>query len=373
MDESELIFSFFYILLCACIVYPPTEFVSLGLTLDQVFANVLGLEEMDFVRYHQKRTSLTIFAHASLPALYFIIHFFRFSAEGDANEPFKATAWNLAQRVSLAAALFIPTVIARWAQNDWKHHPISKLLNKFANLPNGYAAVAADIASECRRQDVLRMEINSITSVIATENWIIKTTPYFVYFAHQSDTTLQVNKTETFAIAQDTSDSVQMINIAVTSSRPGVNEFQIRINALDFKTLQDRINRPITIPPNMQFHRTIMDRFIDAFKEQIAKNPIFQTNQVLENCFACMLAEPNIKIQKNCLDVDEDEQPLPEDRCCKNCYCRPMWCADCLARWFASRQDIGERDIWLQKKCTCPLCRATFCVLDVCFVEKISS
>lgn len=40
-------------------------------------------------------------------------------------------------------------------------------------------------------------KINAISSVIATENWIIKTTPYTVHFAHQSDTALiavKVNK-----------------------------------------------------------------------------------------------------------------------------------------------------------------------------------
>lgn len=34
------------------------------------------------------------------------------------------------------------------------------------------------------------MEMNSITKFIATENWIMKVYPYTIYFAHQRDTTM---------------------------------------------------------------------------------------------------------------------------------------------------------------------------------------
>lgn len=40
------------------------------------------------------------------------------------------------------------------------------------------------------RQDKLMCRVNAITTVIATENWIIKTSPYFIHIAHQSDTAL---------------------------------------------------------------------------------------------------------------------------------------------------------------------------------------
>lgn len=40
------------------------------------------------------------------------------------------------------------------------------------------------------RSDIIISKINAISSVIATENWVIKTTPYTVHLAHQSDTAL---------------------------------------------------------------------------------------------------------------------------------------------------------------------------------------
>lgn len=387
MEEAELIFNFFYILLCFCIAYPPEEFISLGLTVENCFAKFLGSKDVEFVRYHQKRTSLNLFIHSCLPALYFLIHQLKFAigdeddtiidSDGgitvDGHWALKRITWKVAQRFSVIAVLFVPGLIVYWMQNNWEKHPISRTLKKFSNTPNSYATLASDINNEYRRQDVFKMKINSISSVVATENWIIKTTPYNVYFAHQSDTTLSVDKSETFNIAQDTSDALQIISINVRPGRVGVEDFQIRINALEFRTLEDRISRPIIIPSNIQFHRNIIDRFIEVFKNQVSLNPIYVADRVTDKCFACMIAEPNIKIHKQCLDETPDGHLIPEQNRCTNCYCRPMWCVDCLARWFAARQNEFDRDVWLEKKCTCPMCRAPFCLLDVSYIERRNS
>lgn len=62
--------------------------------------------------------------------------------------------------------------------------------------------------------------------------------------------------------------------------RTRAQAFDIRLNALDFKDLQDKISRPITILQNITFHRTLLDRFIDTFKEEANKNPFYDTAQV---------------------------------------------------------------------------------------------
>lgn len=193
-------------------------------------------------------------------------------------------------------------------------------------------------------------------------------------------------------INETSTDTIQFVNIRVKPMRPGVTEFMIRINALEFKSLQDRMLRPITILDGVTFSKTVIDRFVEVFKQQIESNPRYKTSevnsfggkmfnghstalfsvhfQVTDSCFACMQAEPNIKLQKQCTDVNDNAQPLnnAESRC-GNCYCRPMWCVDCMAKWFASRQNQYEKEVWLQQKCTCPMCRATFCILDVCYIE----
>lgn len=56
--------------------------------------------------------------------------------------------------------------------------------------------------------------------------------------------------------------------------------FDIRLNALAFEDLQDKVSRPIVILQNITFHRTLLDRFIDTFKEEVNKNPLYETAQV---------------------------------------------------------------------------------------------
>lgn len=72
------------------------------------------------------------------------------------------------------------------------------------------------------------------------------------------------------------------MNIRVKPTRVGVSEFIIRINALDFKSLQDRMLRPITILDGVTFNKTVIDRFIEVFKQQISLNPKYNTEEV---CF----------------------------------------------------------------------------------------
>lgn len=67
-------------------------------------------------------------------------------------------------------------------------------------------------------------------------------------------------------------------------TRSGVDEFVIRINALDFKSLQDRMLRPITILSGVNFNKSVIDRFIEVFKEQISNNPIYKCREVNNQC-----------------------------------------------------------------------------------------
>nr|AAL13910.1 LD39811p [Drosophila melanogaster] len=368
------------------IIYPPEEFQRLGFTIEQLFARFLGEEYLDFVGYHQRRTSLNLFVHSCLPFSYFLIHRLKFSVfatqepledfDLDPDFPmpqeavaFKTLTWKTAQRFSVLAVLAMPALIFNWHQENWRRHPISKALSKYSITPGSYSAVASEIGIEFRQPEIYKKKLNSISSVIATQNWIIKTTMYNVHFAHQSNTSLSVAKAETYNIShQDQNDTLQMISIIVRPMRQGVSDFHIRINALEFRNLENRVRRPIAIPSNIQLHRNVIDRFVDVFKAQVAQNPIFPDDATTEKCFACMLNEPNTKIHKQCADFDRNGAPLANGACCSNCYCRPMWCVECLARWFAARQSDVDREVWLEQKCTCPMCRAKFCVLDVSYI-----
>lgn len=168
MDESELLFNLFYLLLCMCIIYPPEEFQRLGLTIEEIFSKLLGDESINFVHYHQRRTSLNLFVHSCLPAMYFLIHKLKFSVfvERELSEhvdldpdfpmpqeavAFKTLTWKIAQRFSLMVVLAVPALIFNWQQRNWRRHPISQTLLKFSNVPDSYHTIASDISTEFRR------------------------------------------------------------------------------------------------------------------------------------------------------------------------------------------------------------------------------
>lgn len=71
------------------------------------------------------------------------------------------------------------------------------------------------------RIDKTEIITNCITRIVATDNWIIKITPFNIQVAHQSDATLIVNKCDTHFISYSlnqstvTEDQVQFINIQV--------------------------------------------------------------------------------------------------------------------------------------------------------------
>lgn len=66
----EYIFTILYIVLSICIVYPPIEFISSGLTIESIFGNFLGSEDEEFISYHLKRSALTLFVYSMLPLGY---------------------------------------------------------------------------------------------------------------------------------------------------------------------------------------------------------------------------------------------------------------------------------------------------------------
>ena len=67
MDSSLTVFTIGYVLVSACLVAPPTEFITAGLTVQNVLSNFLGSEQMNFIQYHIKRTVATLFVHSLLP------------------------------------------------------------------------------------------------------------------------------------------------------------------------------------------------------------------------------------------------------------------------------------------------------------------
>ena len=319
-----------------------------------------------FVQYHINRSCLTLLVHSIIPLVYFLIYYLYFNNMNFGQHLILRYFWMCLVTTAVVLPFAVMSLIYYYKRNNWENHPIPKILKKYCNLTDqSWTVVAAGINNEYMKSEKLVKRFNSISKIVATENWIMKTSLYFVYFAHQSDTALIVDKSDSHPISiQDSMDSVQFVNIQVKPTRAGVKHFIIRINSLDFKDLQDRVNRPITILSSVKFHTSLIDRFIEVFVAEAKKNPRYSSPRAnVETCFACMTNTPDVKINKSCTVARETN--------CMNCFCQPMWCCICLGRWFASRQNQSERETWLRNQASCPMCRATFCILDVCFLQNV--
>jgi hypothetical protein len=64
--------------------------------------------------------------------------------------------------------------------------------------------------------------------IIATDNWIVKVTPYWLCVAHQSDAALILSSSDTHQDVPGNHREAQYLNIEVMSVRPGVKPFHIR-------------------------------------------------------------------------------------------------------------------------------------------------
>lgn len=70
--STEIVYTLFYTLLTICTIYPPIEFISAGLTIPVIFSKLLKSEEEQFVRYHIRKSCLTLLVYSFLPLGYIL-------------------------------------------------------------------------------------------------------------------------------------------------------------------------------------------------------------------------------------------------------------------------------------------------------------
>uniref|UniRef100_A0A182NSY9 Uncharacterized protein n=1 Tax=Anopheles dirus TaxID=7168 RepID=A0A182NSY9_9DIPT len=378
----HVIYCIGFVMLFFFLIFPTSEMESAGLTVNRLCAHYFAAEH-GFIQYHMKATSAKLLLHATMPfAFVWFVWIMawtnpdEFGVTGAADPSYAAEfAWNAFCSSSGTVLLLAVLTVGYWATDGWSNHPIAKQLQLLTTptLPD-WRSVATNINDEYRRDTKLSIRANAISTLIVTESWIIKTNLYVHNILSQSDALMCAYKIETKEVITDTVESAEFVNIVAKPLEARVRPFNIRIHTAHIRDLKDRVQRPIVVLPTVQF-RSLTERFVEVFKEQVALNPIAPPSVVPDaggdNCLACLQARPDVKLVKYCLDVDATTgAPLsPSDRC-QPCACRPLWCVECLATWFASRQQRYERDSWLSKKTTCPMCRALFCVRDVCYLEN---
>ncbi|XP_053658528.1 E3 ubiquitin-protein ligase TM129 [Anopheles marshallii] len=374
----HIIYIIVFVMLYFFTIFPTSEMESVGLTVNQLCTRYLAAET-DFVLYHMKATSVKLLIHSTLPIGYVI--FIWVMAWLNPHEMvmqqtasyFADTAWNTFCSGTGTLLLTALITVFYWAQDGWSNHPIAKQLQLMTtpDLPD-WRSIATNINDEYRRDTKIIIRSNAISTLVVTESWIIKTNMYVHNIVSQSEAHLFAYKIDTKEVITDTLESAEFVNILVKPLVTQVKPFTIRMNIRHINELGDRLQRPIVVMPSVQF-RSLTERFVDAFKEEVALNPTVASTHLPEDgdcCLACLQVLPDVKIVKYCVDEDAHGAILAESERCQPCGCRPLWCVGCLATWFASQQRRAERDTWMSKKTTCPMCRARFCVRDVCYLEN---
>ena len=64
----------------------------------------------------------------------------------------------------------------------------------------------------------------------------------------------------------------------MVNRKPEVPSFIFRLNSLEYQNLQDKVTGTIANLENIQVYKTVSERFVDVFKEQIREVGFNQSN-----------------------------------------------------------------------------------------------
>ena len=56
--------------------------------------------------------------------------------------------------------------------------------------------------------------------------------------------------------------------------------FYYRLNSLEYQNLQDKVRGPIQNIENIHIYKSVTERFIEVFREEVEKNPRATVNEV---------------------------------------------------------------------------------------------
>ncbi|KAL3973658.1 CMP-N-acetylneuraminate monooxygenase [Sarotherodon galilaeus] len=367
MESPELSFTLAYIVLSFCFVFTPTEFRSAGLTVQNLFSSWLGSEDVGFIQYHIRRTSITILVHSALPLGYYMGMCVA-APEKNLGYIYQVSDnWRAFLLLSLCLQLVSWIIVFYWSRGRWHNHPISKMLQAHVQPPfSSWGSVAVSINTEFRHIDKFATGAPG-ARVIVTDTWVLKVTTYHIYMALQSDCHVTVTESTQHHLNPDSASPTEILTLRVDSINPAVTPFSIKLNSTEYAELREKLRAPIRNSPNVVIHQTLSELFLETFKAQVDLNQpyVLPRGQELEPCIGCMQVPANAKLVMLCHEAETDD----DDSDCQQCHCRPMWCLLCLGRWFASRLDEQTPETWLSSRVPCPTCRAKFCILDVCAVR----
>lgn len=150
--SSVVVYTLFYALFCAGLVYPPPEFIAAGLTIPNLFSTFLGSEIECFIHYHIRRVEVTLIVHTLLPLLYIIGLWYADPSLIFAELFFKNATipWRLFATFSLIMPLLAIFKVYQWEKYKWGGHPIIRNLRAYCSTRTDWIMLAGMIGREYR-------------------------------------------------------------------------------------------------------------------------------------------------------------------------------------------------------------------------------
>ena len=236
--------TFIYLLVAFLIVLPPSELVTAGFSLQNIFAYILvESEEITFIKYHIKRISIKCLVHSCLPLGYVVLLLYYSDWSSGCLHAFLAlfTVTPLLLRTVLFVCLLTPLIssciVLRWHLNDCALHPIVRQLTLFVQTTSTqpeqtWHAVQSSIDTEFRRYD--KFSCGSPTSSVrcyVLDSWILKCSMYHLNIAQQSTVRVELVEAQDIHL-QETNEVVslatQYLNILIKSYDTRIATFYIR-------------------------------------------------------------------------------------------------------------------------------------------------
>jgi hypothetical protein len=244
-NASQLsIVTFLYLLVVFIIILPPTELISAGFSIQNIFSYFLvENEEITFIRYHIKRISIKYLLHSFLPFGYVFLLLYYCDWSAGIINAFIAllTDTPLILRLILIICLLIPLItsiiVFGWHLNDCYLHPIVRQLRLFIQTDNQqqqeqtWHAVESSINTEFRRYD--KFTCGTATSNVrcyVLDSWILKCSMYHVNICQQSNVHVELIAAHDIHLQETNEVSVmtQYLNIMIKSYDSRIKPFYIR-------------------------------------------------------------------------------------------------------------------------------------------------
>lgn len=353
-------FSFFFWIFSFCFMTAASAFTSSGLSVERIFFSWLGFEHHDLIRYQMKRTTVTIATHSAFPSLYcLLIYVLGDTGLGSIKNSSYLTDSYLWQAFTLMSTTLLCgglSVFFYWTMDNFSNHPIRRTLELYGD----FEAASADINFSFRTIDKYTEEVGSTVRVILLTDWLIKITCYGMELVHLDHAT--VKQCHFQELAGQTEGYGQYVQVNVYPAKTEQKNFQLLISWGSLELFRNALRVPFELEPNAVQRRTDTDLFLEVFGEIVDGNPRYpelSLSQDLDECIGCSQRVSNVKLTKRCRREE-----------CRSCRCHPLWCLDCMGRWYVSRQDQDRVNEWLDSTAPCPMCRSTFCLKDVSLIES---